>query len=395
MRKYIITEIYGKTVTAEYEDNVLSRLIPEEEDSGSRIGNIYVGRVQRIVKSIRAAFVEFEPGVTGYLALGEDPGRWPKAGMSLPVQVERDAVKSKEPVLTANLCFPGRYTVAETGRHMAGISSKITDESFRDRMRELLLPRCPGEMGIIVRTAAYGVPEEEILREAEALWARASDVLAKASLRTDHSLLWGGEPYYLRTIRDAGGKFDEILTDLPACRDVLTDYLEREEPENAGRLRFYEDPMVSLGKLCRLERDLDHALGRLVWLDSGGNIVIEQTEALTVIDVNSARYTGVKKAADSALKINLEAAREIARQLKVRNLSGIIVVDFINMGPGNGKDRLMAFLEEELARDPVKCVLVDMTPLGLVEITRKKIRRPLSETFRNLKKPVDISRSTC
>ena len=174
-------------------------------------------------------------------------------------------------------------------------------------------------------------------------------------------------------------QFDTIITDDRQLYEETADFLKTQYPEELSRLQFYEDPRVSLSNLYGLSAKLKEATETRVWLKSGGYLVIEPTEALTVIDVNSGKYSGKKGIRDTFRMINREAALEIARQLRLRNLSGIILVDFINMEEADDRQELLEFLSAQLKRDPVKTALIDMTPLGLVEITRKKIRRPLKE----------------
>ena len=219
------------------------------------------------------------------------------------------------------------------------------------------------------------------------------------AFRTCYSLLEQGTPPYIQSLRDAKkGTLSEIITDVPEYAKKIEAWLEeekeadKEQKENqppadknesinqaVPNLSLYTDENLPLMKLYRLESVLKSASDRRVWMKSGGYLVIEPTEALTVIDVNTGKYTGKKTPAETIFKINLEAAHEVARQLSLRNLSGIIIVDFIDMESKEDQETLMRTLGEELSRDPVKTILVDMTRLGLVEITRKKVRRPLHE----------------
>lgn len=225
------------------------------------------------------------------------------------------------------------------------------------------------------------------------------ELFARAACRTCYSLLEQGTPPYIQSLRDAKkGTLSEIITDVPEYAKRIEAWLEeekeadKEQKENqpqadknesinqaVPKLSLYTDENLPLMKLYRMESVLKSASDRRVWMKSGGYLVIEPTEALTVIDVNTGKYTGKKTPAETILKINLEAAHEVARQLSLRNLSGIIIVDFIDMESKEDQETLMRTLGEELSRDPVKTILVDMTRLGLVEITRKKVRRPLHE----------------
>lgn len=187
-------------------------------------------------------------------------------------------------------------------------------------------------------------------------------------------------PGYIAAIRDSfGGTLEEIITDVPEYHRELKAYLEMCQKEDAGCLTLYEDSLLPLGRLYSLETAFEKALGKNVWLKSGGYLVIEPTEAMTVIDVNTGKYSGRKKMQDTVYKINMEAADEIGRQLRLRNLSGIIIVDFIDMERDEDRKALLAHLGEVVLKDPVKTTVVDMTALNLVELTRKKVRKPLHE----------------
>ena len=208
--------------------------------------------------------------------------------------------------------------------------------------------------------------------------------MEKAKFRTFGSVLHRNNPAsWLTALRDTYKEdLSEIVTDDPILHEKIQDYLEQYQKEDLDKLRFYQDPVLPLIKLYSLESALDGALKERVWLKSGGYLIIQPTEALTVIDVNTGKFDGRRQKQDTFLKINLEASKEIARQLRLRNISGIIVIDFINMEDDACRRQLMETFEFELRRDPVKTALIDMTVLELVEVTRKKVRRPLYEQIR-------------
>lgn len=402
-KKLLITKWNGQILTALTEDGRCRSLNLEPEENGGILGNIYIGKVKNIVKNIESAFVDLSGGLTGYYSLRENqrhlfadeacggpfsgslPGsrRRLKPGDEIIVQVERDAVKTKDPVLTSNLNFTGKYLVLTLGKDLIGFSSKLRESGWKEAMRRLLEEKMDGSFGLIVRTNAREADEETILAELKTLKDRKDRLLRTASHRTCYSLLAASAPSYVNSIRDAyADGLLAIVTDDRACYEALRQYLEENQKEDLEKLSFYEDAMLPLIKLCSLETAMEQALGKRVWLKSGGYLVIEPTEALTVIDVNTGKYTGKKTQAETILKINREAAVEIARQLELRNLSGIVIVDFIDMDAESDRKELMKLLEHELLQDPVKTVLVEMTKLGLVEITRKKVRRPLAEQVR-------------
>ena len=381
IRTFVITEYGGQLLTALFEDRHIRLLIPEEPEE-SRVGNIYIGKVLNVVKNLGAAFIEFEPGKNGYFALEKNGMTKLATGTMLPVQVEKDAVKTKFPVLTRYLAFPGRYAVLTPGKPGIGISHRVKDEKTRERLKNALAGFLGEDEGVILRTSAKDAVPELLLDEIQRLRGTAERVARAAKTRTCYSLLYGADPGYLRAVRDAGGNFDRVVTDLPECREKLLQYFHGEEPEHEASLSFYDDPLQPLAKAWPLDKAVREALAKKVWLKSGGNLIIEATEALTVIDVNSAKAAGPGKSRQAVLRLNLEAADMAARQMILRNLSGMILIDFVNMEDEADVDILLRHLRDVLSMDPVRTVLVDMTGLGLVEITRQKVRRPVAEVLR-------------
>lgn len=394
MSKLIITRWNGGIVTLLHSGKEVIQINIEPEQQGFIIGNVYVGKVNKIVKNINSAFVDIGKGQMGYLSLSDgmvhyaDGRPWDgklKQGDDVIVQVERDAVKSKAPVLTGNINLTGRYFVLTTGKKQIGFSSKITDQAWKLKMKSYLEVIKGEDYGIIVRTNAYGVLEEELKNELQSLHTNLKKLIEDAKFRTSYSLLYSGAPSYLSGIRDSlKSSLEAVITDEADIYDALNNYLIENQPEDASLLVQYEDPMLPLYKLYRIEKFMDEALGKRVWLKSGGYLVIEPTEALTVIDVNTGKYTGKKTQRDTIMKINLESAEEIGHQLRLRNLSGIIIIDFIDMELEEDRLKLVDCLTEILSKDPVKTTVVEITKLNLVEVTRKKIRRPLHEQVEQL-----------
>ena len=375
-------------VSAFYEDAKAVELSCTTFRKGPLLGNIYVGKVKNIVPSIEAAFVEIEEGILGYYSLkdNKDPiftGRKKEGKLSpgdeLFVQVSREAVKTKAPTLTCGLSFPGKYLVLTTGKKELGLSSKLSSEE-KIRLKALAKPFLTNDYGIIVRTNAAGVSGEELQGELERLSRACREVLTFGAHYAPFSLVYRELPSYAAGIRSLPkDRLSRIITDDPKLYSSLEEYLSSKQPEDLDKLVLYQEERPSLDRVYGITRALEGALKARVWLKSGAYLVIEPTEALTVIDVNTGKYDGHKKPADTFRKINLEAAREIARQLRLRNLSGIILADFIDMEDPKDREELMEVLAQALKEDPVKTVLVDMTPLGLVEITRKKVRKSLRE----------------
>ena len=387
------------TVAALSEEERIVEIRLESDQEKSILGNIYTGQVENIASNIQAAFVQIEPGKRCYYSLAEAQravfsagrkGNGPlRPGDELLVQVSRDAMKGKLPALTSNLNFTGRYLVLTTGDKKFGLSSKLALED-RHRLSGWLkeeAERSDKEFGIIVRTNAADASKEEILKELEWLKGRYHKAVVQGRNRTCFSLVLETEPFYVAAVRDAYGRdLDEIITDVTEIREMILGYLEEISPELKEKLRFYQDQLLPLYKLYRVETALDAIQKEKVWLNSGGFLVIQQTEAFVSIDVNSGKYTGKKKMEETFRKINLEAAAEIGRQLRLRNLSGIILIDFINMENPDHRDELFHVLQKLLRKDPVKSRAIDITPLHILEMTRKKVRRPVIEDIRELTK---------
>lgn len=392
MEKLIITRWKGRILTALFSGGTALQLTLEPAEDSSLLNNIYVGKVQTVAPGINAAFVEFEEGQIGYLSLSEHqprPLNRPTAkklasGDEILVQVARDKVKTKAPVLTSLLTLTGRYLVLTPGKPGVNFSSKLNSRELKESLKPLIEQAlndfgCP-DWGVIVRTNAGRQKPEVILGELKSISERCRFILEQAARRAPKTCMYRALPGYICALRDSyEGKLEAIITDQEDCFLQLQDYLRESQPEKLPLLTRYSDSLVSLTKVYSLEKAMADALSRRVWLKSGGYLVIEPTEAMTVIDVNTGKYPGKKNMAETVLRLNLEAAWEIGRQLRLRNLSGIIVVDFIDMERTEDSQILLKTLGQAVAADPVKTTVVEMTKLGLVELTRKKVRRPLSE----------------
>lgn len=393
--KLLITREEEGILTTFLENGKATELRFERTENTSILGNIYIGKVKNVVKNIQAAFIEIEKGKECYYSIGDNPSPiYTKkmnsdrlvAGDELLVQISRESSKTKVPTVTSCLNFTGKYLVLTWGKCGIGVSGKIPAE-HKERLRLVLNPMKNKEFGFIVRTNAMQASETEILKEAEELAAECLKLTEQARYRTCFSLMKGSSSSHISSLRDAyTGELSEILIEDEELYQEARLFLLKYQPEDLSLLRKYEDSLLPLSKLYNVEGTLQEALRPKVWLKSGAYLVIQPTEALTVVDVNTGKYDGKKKnQQDTFLKINLEAAKEIARQLRLRNISGIVIIDFINMEQEENKVKLMEYLDTCLKRDPVKTALIDMTPLHLVELTRKKVRRPLYEQVRGMK----------
>lgn len=389
-RKLIITKIEEHIVTTvlENEKVVELHISNDTEDDAVKLGNIYVGRVKNIVANINAAFVEVAPEVECYYAIGENPtpiftkkiGKKPLCiGDELLVQISKEAVKTKAPTVSSKLNLTGKYAVLTYGDIRVGASAKLPKED-KQRLIEIATEYATSEFGIIMRTNAKDAEAVLLRTELTKLCKEYQVLKEQAGTRICYSCLVGAPKEYLSELKNIyqEGLTDIIIEDKTIYVEAKA-YIEKEQPEDADKLRLYEDKLLPLHKLYGIESQLTNALKERVWLKSGAYLVIQPTEALTVIDVNTGKCISKKKDDDAYLKINLEAAKEAARQIRLRNLSGIILVDFINLSKEEYMDELLRVFRQELQKDPIATSLVDVTKLQLVEVTRKKVRKPLHE----------------
>ncbi len=393
--RLIITKQKNYIISSFFEGKDMVQINMEQEETETLLGNIYLGKVKNIVKNINAAFVELSGGVMAYLSLNENKNpifanakknTLIQIGDEIIVQVLKENIKTKAPVVTTNLNITGKYVVLTRGKTNLSLSSKIQNESERKRLKNILLDYQNEEYGIIMRTNAEYAKKEFIQKEISNLIAIYDNIRTYGIHKDRFSLLFQAPPGYICDIRDGfSGNLDEIITDDKDIMEEMTVYLTNYQAEDLQKLRFYEDELLSLSSLHGIQTKLEKALQEKVWLKSGGYLVIQPTEALVVIDVNTGKaVAGKKQVQETFFKMNQEAAIEIARQIRLRNLSGIIIVDFIDMESDDNKNELMNELEKLLKRDPTKTVVVDMTALGLVEITRKKVRKPLHEQYKGV-----------
>ena len=391
MKKLVITDYNINNTSGKlsmlFEDNREIRIgIYGNEESV--LGNIYVARVRDIVRNIDAAFVEIEPGKVCYFSIKDNPRplflnrkNTDKVCMGdlMLVQVLKDGIKSKAPLVSSIISFGGKYaaiTREQAGR--VGVSHKITDKTLADKLKSIVMPYVTDDYGFIIRTDAVNASADEIEAELKSLTEEYRDILDKAYHRPAFTLLKESDNGMLSDISSYRlSPDDEIVTD----NKELAGFLAKQD--YVTPVRLYDDKLLPLIKAYSMESRLEHALDKRVWLKSGGYLVIEPTEALTVIDVNTGKFDGRNADREKTfLKTNLEACAEIARQLILRNISGIIIIDFINLGEKDNRNIIQDTMKKYLAADPVKAVFVEFTGLDLMEITRKKIKKPLHEIFK-------------
>ncbi len=399
-QKLVITKQENKIISAFFDGRNMVQVSVNAAQEEGILGNIYLGKVKNIIKNINAAFIEIADGRMCYYSMSENrcpimvnggsdpPGRTGeitvKTGDELIVQVIKEDIKTKAPVVTSNINLTGKYVALTYGKTTLGVSSKIEDEKERQRLKGILKRQELKDCGYIIRTNAAYTPEDVIQKELDALRETYEQIRSYGVHQSRFSLLYSTPPNYICDIRDGyADHVDQFITDDQELYGHIREYLEKYQSEDIGKLRFYEDPTLSLTNLYGVSDKLKEALKPLVWLKSGGTLIIQPTEALTVIDVNTGKaVAGKKKVQETFLKVNREAAKEIAKQIRLRNLSGIIIIDFIDMELKKDKELLMEELESYFKLDPIKTTLVDMTALGLVEVTRKKVRKPLHEQIK-------------
>lgn len=401
--KYVLTKYGGGVLsfTLDTRENRLTSI--SYTDSSSKadsisIGDIFVAKVKNVVKNINAAFVEYAPDKMGYVSLENKckpvlvnrayDGRL-IAGDEVIVQLEKEAVRTKEPVFTTGLSIAGKYCVVSNAKPEKGVSNKCTRAE-----KEQLITAVPDDIsyGVVVRTNAaslLGVSLEPVTSECIKLCARMDKLLNDGRHRTCYSRIFKVAEPYFTSLRDdtriAQNSGDcQIITDDRELYEQLIDFMELNMPELVPLAAFYEDESYPLKKLYSVDTKIKELLAPKVWLRSGAYLVIEKTEAMYVIDVNSGKNIVTKENAEFIYNINCEAAEEIIRQIRLRNLSGIIMVDFINMDSGY-EDMLMQRLKGLAAREKVLTSVVDITPLGIVEITRKKTTKTLAEQLKGVR----------
>lgn len=382
-RKIIITGWDRFILTGLHDGRQFVDLDIYDTEKNSELGNIYVGRVIDIVKNINAAFIEYSDGKKGYYSIADN--RKPIflnkkntdkmcQGDKVLVRLSKEAVKTKFPVLTSKLEFAGKFAVLTYGDRRICFSGKFIDKDRKESLTRAIKEQYSGDFGFIIRTNANEANDEEILAEMAQLVVQYKNVEKKAFFMVPGSVMYTPPKSYQVYVRDLyRDSVDEIVTDSEQIYYELTCVCDKE------KLRLYDDEMLPLIKLYSMESLMESLKREKVWLDSGAYLVIQHTEALSVIDVNTGKCIKGKSDSKVFYKVNVESAIEIARQLRLRNMSGIIVVDFINMNDKELDRELLEELRREVSKDRIKTTVVDMTELGLVEITRKKQKPPVHE----------------
>lgn len=378
----MITKYENHICACYYEEERLTEL---QIITSSILGNIYVAKVQNVVKNLEAAFVEIQPGVVCYYSLQENEHYFlnPKnsnrlaAGDEILVQVTKEAIKSKAPTVSSELHLTGKLVVVTFGTGKVGVSKKLPNDEKTRMMKTELEKSLPKGYGAILRTNSYESTLDAVREEFQYLLQKLTALVEQAEYHKAYSCLYQERTTLARLLKDYNNPdLNRIVTDLPEIEAEIRDYLTEADK---GKLRLYSGELQPLYALYRLDRDWKEITGTRVWLKSGAYLVIEQTEAMVVIDVNTGKAVNKKKREEHFLKVNQEAATEIARQLRLRNLSGIIMIDFIDMEHQTCKEALIRHLCQEIKKDRIQTSYVDMTGLNLIELTRKKVQKSLAE----------------
>jgi ribonuclease E len=396
-REMLVRQIADRTQIAVIEDGVMVEHYVNRNSNQSYVGNVYLGRVQNVLPSMEAAFVDIGKGRNAVLYAGEV--NWDAAGISesqprkietvlktgqpVLVQVTKDPIGQKGARLTSQISLPGRYVVYVPGGGMSGISKRLPEEE-RARLKSILKNLIPEEAGVIVRTAAEGVSEEDLTSDVARLKAQWEDIYTKSQNPNFHApaALYQEPDLAVRVIRDIFNEdFRKLTVQGSTAWDEVTNYLGFIAPELTQKIEKYTGNGDLFAEF-RVEEQLAKAFDRKVYLPSGGSLVIDRTEAMVVIDVNTGKFIGKGgNLEETVTKNNLEAAEEIARQLRLRDLGGIVVIDFIDMILESNREAVLRRLVECLGRDRTKHQVAEVTSLGLVQMTRKRVGQGLIEAF--------------
>ncbi|MBW3660975.1 MAG: Rne/Rng family ribonuclease [Gemmatimonadetes bacterium] len=412
MKREILVNVTPKeTRVAILEDEQLVELLLDREEEERHVGDIYKGLVTAVLPGMQSAFIDIGMEKSGFLHVSdlasknyagdeddeeEDNGRGRrgrrrssngppiqdvlKRGQEILVQVTKEAISTKGPRLTGQLSLPGRFLVFMPGVDHIGISRKIDERSERSRLRQILQNVKPKEGGVIVRTAGEETTKEEFEREVRRLVDTWNKVKSKAGRSKAPTLLHQEAELTSGLIRDVfSDKVDRLVIDDRNLSNQIRKYLKKVSPELLDRVKLYTE-RIPLFDAEGIEVEIEAAMQRQVRLKSGGSIVVEPTEALTSIDVNTGRYTGKKDPEATILRTNLEAAREVARQLRLRDIGGIIVIDFIDMEVQANRKKVLHELKTWLGRDRAKTKAFEVSELGLIEMTRQRRRPSLYQT---------------
>jgi ribonuclease G len=403
----VVNTTSSETRVALVEDGIISEFHIERKRDRDVVGNIYKGKVRRAIKGLQAAFVDVAQEKAGFLHVSDyynfdadlkaaqnDQDLWPppsrsdnqgdkqitdvlSEGDEILVQVDKEPIGSKGARLTGRISVPGRYVVFMPTVSHIGVSRRIDSDKERSRLREVVKEHRPDGTGFIVRTVSEGVSEKKIKRDIDALVDMWEGMLEKSDGVGAPYLLYEEPDLLVRATRDLfTSEFDALIVDDERAYNRVKQFVDHFMPDFNGRLELYEedDPIFDA---YGIEVEIDRALSREVELESGGHLIIDHTEALTTVDVNTGSFVGSKSHAETIRKTNVEAAREVVYQVRLRNIGGIIIIDFIDMENPEARQQVYETLEAELEKDRVTTNALNISEFGLVEMTRKRVRESL------------------
>jgi ribonuclease E len=390
----VITEHGERDQIAVLEEDVLVQHYVTRQGATSMVGNVYRGRVQNVLPGMEAAFIDIGRGRNGVLYAGEVnyrpedlEGPAPrienvlKSGQAVTVQVTKDPMGGKGARLTAQISLPGRYLVLAPEQDLSGISRRLPDAE-RKRLKSILRKVQPEGHGVIVRTAAEGASEEALVHDLRRLIALWEGIEKQTKKVKAPAVLYEEPELTLRVFRDlfTDEEFKGLVTDSPRIYERVLEYVRDIAPDLEPKITLHEGQLPAFEE-HRIEEQIHKALDRKVWLPSGGYLVIERTEAMTIVDVNTGKSVGKTNLEETVVNTNLEAAREVARQLRLRDIGGIIVVDFIDMLLEENKGKVEETMKEAMALDKTRSQVFEIGPLGLMQVTRKRVSSGLVESF--------------
>ncbi|MDU2066668.1 MAG: Rne/Rng family ribonuclease [Sporomusaceae bacterium] len=391
MKKQILVDIWPEeTRMALLEAGQLAEAVIERVSFSHLVGNVYKGKVKNVLPGMQAAFIDIGREKNAFLYVGE-PNKAPQeygsrvlkptVGQDLLIQILKDEIGTKGPRATTHISLPGRYVVLMPTVSYIGISRRIEDAAEKERLRGLAEQLKPADMGLIVRTVAAGQSEAVLAKDIAYLTSLWHAISARAKITKSPALLYHDADLVIRLVRDSlDDTIEAFVVNHKQAYERVIDLVRFMSPNLLDRIHYHEGNQ-SLFNVYGVEESMERIGQRTVELPSGGYIVIDKTEALTVIDVNTGRFIGRTSLADTVLTTNLEAAAEIARQLRLRDIGGIIIIDFIDMDKTEDQQQVLSALEQHLKQDRTKTNILGLTQLGLVEMTRKKTRQNVESTL--------------
>lgn len=378
MKKIVIESLISSQKTAILEDDRLTEIFIEDNKKNKTVSNIYRGIVKKVLPGIEACFIDVGLEKLAYLQLKKDTNI--KAGQEILVQINKEEIGSKGAKLNLEISLAGRYLVYIPSNDRITMSNKIRDEKERFRLKKIAKSISKDNSGLIIRTEAVGCSKEDLENDINELHVKYENILKEYKLGMGPKLLYKELDFSSKYIKDnINEDIELIVVNNKDKYDELKDILKNIKKEYIEKLKLEENKDIF--DLYKVDSQIEKALNKKVWLKSGGYLIIEKTEALTVIDVNTGKFTGNLKLEDTVYQTNIEAAIEIARQLKLRDIGGIIIIDFIDMHKDKHKKELLKILDDEMSKDKRKYEVLGITRLGLVEVARRREKDSLAKYY--------------